>query len=392
MATTHYIWDDLSDNVLMESDEVGAATAEYTHVPEQYGELVSQHRDGVTSQYHFDGLGSTRQLTDENENVTDEYTYSAFGEEVASSGTTINPFGFQGSVGYHANPSTEDLYVRARYYRPSIGRWISEDPLEFTDSPNSYSYVINNPIDYADPSGLSVLVFGWEGFGAKPPKFIPKTSHTVITDIYVPLGKAAVRYSTFDVRGQKALNLAAVGLQAREIVKAAKTPEYFVGCIPCFPRIVLVGYSWGGNTAAKVASAMSVIDKTVAIDAVFTIDPILGNVFNSALSKVVPKPNVCRWDSYYQTTSSVFRGGTGFRGDRFDIATNTRFTKQDFANGPYLGLGQVPANPHFKGHILIPYLKPVQSDFSSMMREFDLTLGAGREDWAMCGVSDVCLY
>ena len=129
MATTHFIWDELSDNVLMETDEFGAATAEYTQEPGQFGELVSQHRDGATSQYHFDGLGSTRQLTNENADVTDESTFSAFGEEVASSGATVNPFGFQGSVGYHANPTTEDLYVRARHYRPAIARWLSRDPM-----------------------------------------------------------------------------------------------------------------------------------------------------------------------------------------------------------------------------------------------------------------------
>jgi hypothetical protein len=45
----------------------------------------------TTSYYHYDGLGSTRQLTDSQENVTDTYTYDAWGESVAQEGTTPNP-------------------------------------------------------------------------------------------------------------------------------------------------------------------------------------------------------------------------------------------------------------------------------------------------------------
>lgn len=125
MTTTHFVWDRLSDNVLAEYDDAGDPIAQYTNEPGQFGELVSQHRGGDTSTYHYDGLGNTRQLTDENQNVTDEYTFSAFGEEVAKTGTTVNPFGFQGALGYYANPATEDLYWQATYYQPSIGRWLS---------------------------------------------------------------------------------------------------------------------------------------------------------------------------------------------------------------------------------------------------------------------------
>ena len=44
-------------------------------------------------------------------------------------------------------------YLRARYYDPSIGRFISEDPI--FDGDNWYAYCGNDPINYIDPSGLS---------------------------------------------------------------------------------------------------------------------------------------------------------------------------------------------------------------------------------------------
>ena len=47
-------------------------------------------------------------------------------------------------------------YYRARYYDPTVGRFISEDPLGFNgDGANFYSYVENDPADLVDPAGTS---------------------------------------------------------------------------------------------------------------------------------------------------------------------------------------------------------------------------------------------
>jgi RHS repeat-associated protein len=45
-------------------------------------------------------------------------------------------------------------YYRARYYDPSVGRFVSEDPLGFEGGQDFYSYVFNRPIDWADPAGF----------------------------------------------------------------------------------------------------------------------------------------------------------------------------------------------------------------------------------------------
>jgi RHS repeat-associated protein len=45
-------------------------------------------------------------------------------------------------------------YYRARYYDPSIGRFISEDPIQFRGGINFYAYVRNNPVNLTDPFGL----------------------------------------------------------------------------------------------------------------------------------------------------------------------------------------------------------------------------------------------
>ena len=47
-------------------------------------------------------------------------------------------------------------FVRARYYDQTSGRFLSEDPLEFSgDGPNFYAYTLNNPVNYVDPMGTS---------------------------------------------------------------------------------------------------------------------------------------------------------------------------------------------------------------------------------------------
>ncbi|USX10603.1 RHS repeat-associated core domain-containing protein [Paraburkholderia fungorum] len=48
-------------------------------------------------------------------------------------------------------------YYRNRYYSPSIGRFISEDPIGYASGQaNAYAYVGSNPVSYSDPSGLQV--------------------------------------------------------------------------------------------------------------------------------------------------------------------------------------------------------------------------------------------
>jgi RHS repeat-associated protein len=56
-------------------------------------------------------------------------------------------------------------YMRARYYLPTWGRFLSRDPLEFSASTNFYEYANNNPVDFSDPTGTQPAP-GGVGFGA----------------------------------------------------------------------------------------------------------------------------------------------------------------------------------------------------------------------------------
>lgn len=153
MAVTNFGWDVLGDNVLMETDQNGAATVQYTNEPRRFGAPVTQKR-GVNSlsYFHFDGDGSTRQLSNSGQTVTDSATYNGYGNAVSASTTTSYSFRYKGVAGYYTDEPTGGIYVRARSYMPSIGRWLSADPLGFAAGINLYA--ANFVPSLVDPSGF----------------------------------------------------------------------------------------------------------------------------------------------------------------------------------------------------------------------------------------------
>ena len=120
-----------------------------------YGnDLISSTKYDVpnTIYYNYDGLGSVRQLTDDTETVVAEYTYDAFGNLIASTGTADNTYGFTGEQQF--NEADNLVFLRARYYDSRIGRFISRDPIGTKGGINLYGYVGNNSTNYIDPKGL----------------------------------------------------------------------------------------------------------------------------------------------------------------------------------------------------------------------------------------------
>ena len=155
MPVTKYIWDVATDSCLMETDENDATTAVYTNEPGQFGPTISQRRNGASHFFHHDALGSVVDVTDASESLTDSYLYKAYGELLAATGSTVNPFRWVGSLGYYYDIDLLQYYIRARHYAPFLGRWLSVDPIGYrAEDTNLYRHVFNAPLSRTDPSGM----------------------------------------------------------------------------------------------------------------------------------------------------------------------------------------------------------------------------------------------
>ena len=117
------------------------------------GEVIAEKRGGVRSLYTPDPLGSTIALIDNTQTITDTWVYWPYGEVKTRTGTTATPFQYVGTQGYY-HDSDGRAYVRARYLDKAKARWLTEDSLGLVPDANSYRYVNNSPVVYADASGL----------------------------------------------------------------------------------------------------------------------------------------------------------------------------------------------------------------------------------------------
>ncbi|MDY7041416.1 MAG: RHS repeat-associated core domain-containing protein [Chloroflexota bacterium] len=118
------------------------------------GQRVAMNHGGVVYYLHSDHLGSTGLATDGSGALLAAQRYFPYGEIRYAIGVLPTDFGFTGQ----RNEGTIGLYdYRARYYAPTLGRFVSADTIVpeagNPQSLNRYSYVLNDPLKYVDPSG-----------------------------------------------------------------------------------------------------------------------------------------------------------------------------------------------------------------------------------------------
>ncbi|WP_176835548.1 MULTISPECIES: RHS repeat protein [unclassified Paenibacillus] len=151
-STTRYYYD--GSNIIAEGQvSGGVVTRKASYI--RGNQLVARVDAAGTKMYYMhNGHGDVVGLVNAAGQVVNSYTYDIWGNPVTTQETVAQPFRYSGEFW---DSSTGLQYLRARWYDPSVGRFINEDTYEGDISNplslNLYTYVSNNPLRYTDPTG-----------------------------------------------------------------------------------------------------------------------------------------------------------------------------------------------------------------------------------------------
>jgi RHS repeat-associated protein len=139
---TPFTWDPVSSLLLRDG------TSAYIYGPGNAP--IEQVRSGTASYLHGDQLASTVLITNQAGAVADTYAYDPYGRVTTHTGTTTTQLQFNGQ---YTDPESGLVYLRARFYDPQTGQFLTRDPAE-SATRQAYTYTADDPLNRADPSGL----------------------------------------------------------------------------------------------------------------------------------------------------------------------------------------------------------------------------------------------
>ncbi|MBU3218420.1 RHS repeat domain-containing protein, partial [Clostridium estertheticum] len=142
------------ENVLVETDEEYNPVSRFTRGYEVVAADINDNTEENRYYYTHDEQGSTVFITNNEQEIRNEYCYDAFGNVLESTEDVQNRITY---TGQQFDGITNQYYLRARFYNPVIGRFTQEDVYR-GDGLNLYGYCGSNPVGYCDPSGYEGVV------------------------------------------------------------------------------------------------------------------------------------------------------------------------------------------------------------------------------------------
>ncbi|SFF40269.1 intein C-terminal splicing region/intein N-terminal splicing region/RHS repeat-associated core domain-containing protein [Paenibacillus algorifonticola] len=146
---TNYLYD--RQYVILETDKADAVSVRYVKGINYIARIDQADK---LSYFLFNGHGDVVQTVDEQGTIENQYDYDVFGSPTLTIELYESTIRYSGEF-YDAEVGL--YYLRARYYDPYVGRFISEDTYRGrSDKPlslNLYTYVLNNPLIFIDPTG-----------------------------------------------------------------------------------------------------------------------------------------------------------------------------------------------------------------------------------------------
>jgi RHS repeat-associated protein len=127
--------------------------------------------NGAVLWFHQDQLGSTRALTNQQGKLVTTYNYNAYGQRLGlgQGGDGLPALTPLLYAGQYTDAESGLQYMRARYYDPSTGQFLTRDPWAAATR-DPYAYASGDPINRRDPGGLQDddddtddFMKGWDG-------------------------------------------------------------------------------------------------------------------------------------------------------------------------------------------------------------------------------------
>ena len=140
LTTTHFALDVQGLPEVIYTDKGNT----FLHLP---GVIMTENAAGEVRYLLSDGLGSVRQAVDDAGAVVAYNEYDPYGNPTLNDSLSTHPYGYTGEWW---QDEIDLLYLRARWYMPETGTFLSVDPVE---GEPPYQYVRGNPINLADPTG-----------------------------------------------------------------------------------------------------------------------------------------------------------------------------------------------------------------------------------------------
>ena len=195
-ATTRYLVDDLNPtgySQVVEELVGGAVQRTYTYGLQRINENQLINSTWTPSFYGYDGFGSVRTLADAKGTVIDTYEYDSWGNFFGSIGTTPNVYLYRGE---QYDPDLMLYYLRARYFNPLTGRFLTRDPENgkrvMPKSLHKYVYAGNDPVNRFDPTGRDFMFYmlklGKSLSGAETLSYLFEVQGAGVTPAYVGAG------------------------------------------------------------------------------------------------------------------------------------------------------------------------------------------------------------
>jgi RHS repeat-associated protein len=149
-GTTYFLYDGMEP--VCELNSSGSLTAVNTFGANG---LLSRRVSSTSTFYTFDQQGGAAQRLDSGGGNIDTNQFDAFGNRIASTDSSTDPFsGYGAQWGYYTDSETGLELAGYRYYDPVDGRYLTRDPINYDGGINLYEYAYNDPSSYIDTDGL----------------------------------------------------------------------------------------------------------------------------------------------------------------------------------------------------------------------------------------------